>query len=123
MCNTFFTEDVTITNITNTTAVVGWTVASISSEQQYYVEYGDDEDTLDQRSDTITVSDVTLIDQEYDVTLTGLTSGVLYYLKVTAEIGDITISSDTTSFRTLESGNWLFIKKMNIHKYISVHST
>ena len=87
------------------------------------MEYGDDEDTLDRRSDTITVSDVTLTDQEYDVTLTGLTSGVLYYLKVTAEIGDITISSDTTSFRTLESGNWLFIKKMNIHKYISVHST
>jgi len=86
-------------------------VASISSEQQYYVEYGDDEDTLDQRSDTITVSDVTLTDQEYNVTLTGLTSGVLYYLKVTAEIGDITISSDTTSFRTLESGNWLFINK------------
>lgn len=106
-----FTEDVTVTNITNTTAVVGWTVASISSEQQYYVEYGDDEDTLDETSDTITVSDVTLTDQEYNVTLTGLTSGVLYYLKVTAEIGDITISSDTTSFTTLESGNGLLINK------------
>ena len=103
-----FTENVTISNITDSSAVVSWTVSSISSPQEYTVEYGNDEDNLNETSDTIAVSDTSLTDQTYNTTLTGLTQGVLYHLRVaTTNAGNVTFYSDTKSFRTVESGIYM----------------
>ena len=92
-------------NITYMSAIVGWSVASISSQQQYYVVYGEGQNSLNNRSDTITVSNVALTNQDYNITLTGLSSHVRYYVRVKAEIGNTVLSTGITTFRTLESGN------------------
>ena len=97
-------EDVTVSNITNNSAIVIWNVASISSSQEYYVEYGEDENDLDQRSDSINVDNTSLIDQSYSVILTGLDVGTLYYVQVTTVARNVIFSSDVISFRTLQQG-------------------
>ena len=100
-----FAEDVSISNITGNSAVVSWTVASISSPQDYVVEYGEDEGSLTEMSETRSVSDTSLTDQMYSVTLSGLTQGILYYVRVaTTNAGNVTFYSETISFRTVESG-------------------
>lgn len=101
----YIAEDITITNITENSAVISWTVSSISSPQEYTVEYGDDEDNLNETSEVLSVSDTSLTDQMYSVSLNGLRQGVLYYLRVsTTNAGNVTFYSDSESFRTLEPG-------------------
>ena len=98
-------EDVRITNITGSSAEITWTVPSLSTTQDYVVEYGEDEDDLDLSTDPITVTDTTLIDQMYTVTLEGLSQSVLYYVRVaTTDPEGATFYSETKSFRTIQTG-------------------
>ena len=98
----------TVSDITSSSATITWTVASLSQQQEYYVDYGTDEDTLDQRSTTVTSSaDTTLTDQDYTVSLSGLTLGTTYYIQVVATFGDFTLESDISSFTTSDIGNIL----------------
>ena len=98
-------EDVRITNITGSSAEITWTVPSLSTTQDYVVEYGEDEDDLDLSTDPITVTDTTLIDQMYTVTLEGLSQSVLYYVCVaTTDPEGATFYSETKSFRTIQTG-------------------
>ena len=116
------TGNVEVTNITYMSAIVGWSVASISSQQQYYVVYGEEQNALNNRSDTITVSNVALTNQNYSVTLTGLSSRVRYYIRVKAGIADTVLSTDITSFRTLESGNAHHMEYHADSKSIIIHT-
>ena len=106
VCNWFlylYAEGVTISDITYFSATISWTVASLSQQQQYYVDYGTDEDALDQRSGTVTSSDDTfLTDQNYTVSLFELSLGTTYYIQVVATFGVYTLKSDVFSFTTPE---------------------
>ena len=54
-------------------------------QEEYYIQYGIDSTTLNQRTDSIlSVSNTTLINQMYELTVDGLDSGRLYYLSVVA---------------------------------------
>ena len=69
------------------------------------MEYGEDEDQLDLSTDPISVTDTTLIDEMYSVTLMGLSPGVLYYVRVeTTDSEGATFYSETKSFRTIQTG-------------------
>ena len=88
--------------------MITWTVASLSQQQEYYIDYGTDEDSLDQRSGTVMSSDDTsLTDQNYTVSLSGLTVGTTHYIQVVATFGVYTLKSDISSFTTNEIGNAL----------------
>ena len=100
------TEDISVSQITETSANVAWTIASVSSQQEYSLKYGEDSDNLDQTTAVIQGdSDTTLTDQSYDIDLTDLTRDTTYYVQVLQTIGDITISSDVVSFDTLPAAN------------------
>jgi len=100
-----YAEDVTVSNITSFSATISWTVAYLVQQQQYYVDYGTDEDARDQRSGTVTSSDNTsLTNQNYTVSLSGLSLHTTYYIQVVATFGVYTLKSDISSFTTFEKG-------------------
>ena len=95
-------EDITVTEITDASANVAWTISSVSSQQVYYLEYGEDSNDLDQMTySTQSSSDTTLTDESYDIYLTDLTNETTYYIQVVQIIGDVIILSDVFSFTTL----------------------
>ena len=86
----FTAEDVVISDVTLTSAVVSWTIPSFIVQEQYYVWYGTDPDNLDQVTDTITSpEDTTVINSTYSTALEGLDSGTLYYIQVVAVYDDV----------------------------------
>ena len=90
------TEDLEFSNITHSSAVVSWTVPSLSTAQDYVVEYGEDEDDLDLSTNT------TLLFEEYSITLEGLSQGVLYHVRVaTTDADGATFYSEIESFHTI----------------------
>lgn len=94
-----------MSSITHNSATITWTVPFLSSPQEYTVEYGVDEDNLNETSDTLSESDTTLTDETYSIVLNGLMRGALYYARVsTTNAGNVTFYSETTSFRTIQSG-------------------
>ena len=102
----YFVEGISITDITSDSAEVSWTVSFISTQKEYVVDYGQDEDSLDEASESLSVSDTGLIDQMYNVTLSGLTQDTVYYVRVaTTNAENVTFYSDIESFRTLQPGN------------------
>ena len=91
----------------------------ISVEQDYVVNYGSSEDNLDQTSDTVpSVTDTSLTNQEYSVSLTDLSAGTMYYYQVVATFESTTLESDTASFTTLELGtvNYTIIQSWGLIK-------
>ena len=97
------TEDITISGITDTSAKIGWRIASLLIQQHYSLEYGLESDNLDHTTDTISsASDITLTDQYYSIQLIGLTRQTTYYVRVRQSVGEnvITISSDVVNFTT-----------------------
>ena len=80
-------------------------MASLSQQQQYYVDYGTNEDVLGQSSGAVTSSDDTsLTNQNYSVSLSGLSLNTTYYIQVVATFGFSTLKSDISSFTTPEEG-------------------
>lgn len=107
MCaiNTFYTVDLTATGITATSATIGWSVASRRGSQEYVINYGTSQNSLNTESSTVT-SDTSdsATDETYEVVLTSLTLDTTYYYQVVTTLVDFTLKSDITSFTTLESG-------------------
>ena len=80
-----FTEDVLVTSITTNTAIVSWRIPSFYVQEEYYVAYGTDPDNLDQTTlPILSPEDTNLNDQTYSTALSGLQSGVVYYIRVFA---------------------------------------
>ena len=80
-------------------------MASISEQQEYYVDYGNDESTLDQRSQRIEGSaNKTLTDYSYSISLSGLSLGTTYYYQVVTVLELFTLKSDVLSFIIKEQG-------------------
>ena len=107
-CNWFLyipAENVTVSNITSFSAIITWTVASLSQQQQYYVDYGTDEEVLGQSSGAVMSSDDTsLTNQNYSVSLSGLSLNTTYYIQVVATFGVYILKSGISSFTTPEEG-------------------
>ena len=86
-------------------ALITWTVRSITEPQEYYVLYGLDQNDLNLTSNTTQGNtNTSLTNQTYSITLQGLTMGTEYYLQVIATYGTDSLYSDETSFTTLEQG-------------------
>jgi len=114
-------ENVTVSDITSYSATITWTVTSLSQQQQYYVDYGTDEDALDQSSGTVTSSDDTsLTNQNYSVSLSGLSLNTAYYIQVVATFGFSTLKSGISSFTTPEEGTIPSVCCKLIYAYQSV---
>ena len=70
---------------TTNSATVTWRIPSFTTQEDYYVLYSKDPANLDQRTNPIpSVSDTTVTNHEYELTVDGLDSGSVYYLRVVA---------------------------------------
>ena len=98
--------DIRITDITNTSATVSWTIRYISEEQQQYtLLYGSSEDSVNVTADVVSGSpDFTLTNQTYSLPITGLDQANTYYVQVVSEFGIYTLYSDIVEFTTTERG-------------------
>ena len=105
-CIVATTEDVTISDVTTTSATVSWTIPSFITPEQYYVAYGTDPDNLNQTSATInSPTDTSLTNLPYSTTLSGLEPGSLHYIQVTAVFDDEFVRYTEILFLTKEPGN------------------
>ena len=99
-----------MSEITEESAAVSWTVEYVIEQQEYYLVYGVDEDALNLTSRTVQGNpDTSLTNQTYNITLNGLTFGTEYYVIVTAVYGFTTLYSDTVSFTTIDQGAYIYI--------------
>lgn len=91
--------------MTATSAVISWTIPEILyTEEDYYVEYGDDI-TLELRTASQSSgSDMELTNQMYNITLQNLQPNYMYYFVVTAENTVSPKSTDIFTFMTSEDG-------------------
>lgn len=98
------TIDTIMTSFTTNSATVTWRIPSFTKPEVYYILYGTDPDNLDLRTDLIpSVEDPTATNETYELTLTELDQGTVYYLRVAA-VFDILFKreSEVAVFRTLE---------------------
>ena len=96
---------ITATALT-TTASITWRIPSFTTQEQYYIVYGADRNTLDQQSGSVSsVGNTTLTNQEYTLSLSGLEPGTIYYLRVVAVFDMFSKrQSEIFAFRTKENG-------------------
>lgn len=104
----FLTDDVRISNLTTSSVTVSWTIPSFSETENYRVEFGIESDLFNLSSSTVnSVTDTTVVNQTYSVTVNDLTVGTIYYMRVVAEFGTNDLYkrySSEDAFRTLEEG-------------------
>ena len=125
---------VTITNITETEALISWNIPYFTAPEVYTVEYGLTS-ALDRVSSTVqSITDTSINFQPYDVMLQGLNTGTRYYFRVVARFGTDNIyvrSSDLFSFFTQFERKYTFVMKQVIffikflplqHKLHTFHS-
>lgn len=97
--------DVTITDITKTSATVLWTIPFVSAQQQYTVFYGNLEDSVNISAGSVSGNpDTTLLNQNYSASITGLDQASTYYVQVVSEFDRFTLYSDLIVFTTIEIG-------------------
>lgn len=102
-------------------ALITWTVRSITEPQEYYVLYGLDRNDLSLTTNTTQgTTNTSLTNQTYSITLQDLTMGTEYYLQVIATYGTITLYSEITSFTTLEQGTQFKVCTCAVMKMISL---
>lgn len=100
------------------TAFISWSVPDFSITQlEFTVQYGTEEDSLDETSDTVTSSDDT---SDYSVRLSDLSLGTTYYFKVVTTFSDFTLESDVDDFTTEELGNTEHFSTLAIGKLLNV---
>lgn len=111
---------VTITNITETEALISWNIPYFTAPEVYTVEYGLTS-ALDRVSSTVqSITDTSINFQPYDVMLQGLSTGTRYYFRVVARFGTDNIyvrSSDLFSFFTQFERKYTFVMKRVIFFY------
>ena len=92
-----------LTNITQSTVTVSWVVPYTPTSQQYLIEYGVQFTALDQSWGSLNSSaNISETNQEYTVTLEGLTQGTVYHVRISSTFGYNRIYSELKSFHTLE---------------------
>lgn len=93
----------------SSSATISWKVESTSATQEYVVNYGTNEDSLNLTSATVqSVSDISAVNQTYEVDLTSLSLDTTYYYQVVATTRHFTLESDTASFTTSSLGKIVF---------------
>ena len=95
--------------ISDSSALIQWTVSSIAyTPETYVVEYGTSQDSLDMTSDpTHSGEDITIANVTYSVTLSDLRENTTYYVHIVAtNAADRSITSSMERFMTslAESG-------------------
>ena len=81
-------EDVSVSEITLTSAVVSWKISSFVELETYTVEYGLISVMLNQVSAIVdSVNDTSATNTPYSITLQGLDVSTVYYLRVKAQYG------------------------------------
>ena len=92
-------------NISDSSALIQWTVSSIAyTPETYVVEYGTNQDSLDMTSDpTHSGEDITVVNQMYSVQLSSLEPVTQYYYQVVATNTARSRSSNLLSFRTSDN--------------------
>ena len=99
----YTTENVQISNTTITAVTLSWVVPYTPTLQHYSVVYGVQQNTLNQSWGLLnSSSNITQTNQEYNMTIEGLTQGTVYYVRVSSTFGYNRIYSEWTSFLTLE---------------------
>jgi len=98
--------DIYATNITSTSAVIVWTVPSITyTTEQYTVIYGLSPALLEQMSSPVHSSpDLTLLNQTYWLTLDGLQPVSTYYYRIRSENTEVSSATETLQLTNLEDG-------------------
>ena len=101
-----FTEDVTPSNVTLTTATVSWVIPSFLFQEDYIIEYGTDPRNLNMATDPIpSPSNTSLTNVMFSTTLSGLNDSTVYYLRVAAVYNEVfTRYSEQAYLRTKEPG-------------------
>ena len=90
-------------DIERTSVTVQWVVPSVTQQQQYTVLYGLNPQSLDQISPAVVGnSDITLTNQQYSVAISGLQIGTTYYFRISTTFGEVTFTTETNEFRTLD---------------------
>ena len=71
-----------------TDATISWNIPMFTEQEEYIVEYGLSPTDLNLESDTVeSITDTTILNQPYSVTLQGLTGSTKYYFRVMAKFG------------------------------------
>ena len=79
--------------------------------EEYYVEYGTEPTALDMTTASIaSVTDTSLVNQMYSISLQSLSPGTVYYVGVAAVFDEIFARySDIVSFRTYDEGIYISV--------------
>ena len=105
------TENLQLSNITLSTVTVSWVVPYTPTSQQYSIMYGVQANALDQSWGLLnSLSDITETNQEYTMTVEGLTHGTVYFIRVSSTFGHNRIYSEQISFLTLDPRMYTMLK-------------
>ena len=106
--------------MTGSTAIITWIIPYIEyTSEQYTVFYGESPDGLDLSTTPIpSYSDITLENQTYTVSLTGLDAVTTYYFLVQSENSELSANTQVMSFTTTEAGNHKEIERVWLLKCI-----
>ena len=79
--------------------------------EEYYVEYGTESTALDMTTASIaSITDTSLVNQMYSISLENLSPGTVYYVRVAAVFDEIFARySDIVSFRSYDEGIYIRI--------------
>ena len=97
--------EVMVISVTGSTAIITWTVPYVQLTSEIYtVFYGLSEDTLDSSTSIPGSSDVTLLNQSYNIALTQLDALTTYFFQVQSENSELTSLTEIMQFQTTEGG-------------------
>lgn len=104
-CTIYLLGDVTVSNLTENSASLSWTVPSVTEPQKYYLWYGTSQNYFNFTTDRIQGNrNISLVNLTYSISLHNLDRGTAYYVVVVAEFETIILYSNITTFTTIEPG-------------------
>ena len=101
---------ITATDVTSQSVTISWTISSFSCvPEEYIVQYGLNQDSLDQNSDTVTSDgDPLVLNARFSVQLMGLMEATVYFYRVIAANSIGPTLSGIKQFTTEGKGFLLF---------------
>ena len=101
--------NVTVANVSSSSAIIQWTVALISyTPEQYMVQFGLRQNMLNETSTTVDGNqNISVINETHTLVVDDLHSGTTYYFRVIARNGYGSVQSTLGTFMTLpkQQGN------------------